>query len=332
LLSLLLTDVLEARPVSADGASPVSLDKTLHGQRSVLLVWNLVIQCFALAPHQVKVGFQKNLQELNIFQRLLHFVYVTFSTPDGKMKLLSLDKESIRNYDVQDLSDPTGLVHNIRWLAAVNYFQALKYMPQMVKTWYLDFTRAGKAALQQWTEQNFTPLVLEDCLKDIRDWRGPSEEKEVNDGNSFLVKLPTKSGNTITLSYEIDDQFCTVQFIFPDSYPLDSIAVKSVNRVAVPEKTWISVINNISGAMRFNCGSVIDGIEVFKRNVSGFLDGHENCCICYSVISEEMKVPEKTCGTCKKVFHGKCLGQWFSSSNGNTCPMCRQPFAGLARR
>lgn len=83
--------------------------------------------------------------------------------------------------------------------------------------------------------------------------------------------------------------------------------------------------------MRFNFGSVVDGIEVFYKNVSGYLEGHENCYICYSVVSEDMKVPSKECGTCRKVYHGKCLGQWFASSNGNTCPTCRQPFLGMGR-
>lgn len=269
---------------------------------------------------------------MDVLKRFLQFVHHTFSAQDGKMKLFLLDHDSIRKYDVYDLSGPAGLVHSVRWLAAHNYFLALKHMPQMVKSWYLDFTRAGKSALEDWTEKNFTPLVLEDCIKEIRDWRGPNEVKDVDDGNSFLVRLPSRNGSTLTLSYEIDDQFCTVQFVFPASYPLMSIEVKPITRVALTERAWISVIKHIAGAMRFNCGSVIDGIEVFQRNVSGALAGHENCYICYSVIGENMKVPDKTCSTCKKVYHSSCLAQWFKSSNGNTCPTCRQPFTGLARR
>ncbi|KUJ16723.1 uncharacterized protein LY89DRAFT_616218 [Mollisia scopiformis] len=333
LLSLLLSDALQPREISSPRLD--FLDDTQNARRSVLLAWKLVLQWFGLAPYKVRAKLQQKLQEADELKKLLEFVYHTFNAKGGGLRPLSdfqLGKESVREYDVWDVSHPSGLLHNVQWLSAHVYFLALKYIPQLVKSWFLDFTRAGKVFMGDWTERYFTPLVLEDCVEEVRTWRGNGDVMDTQDGKQLIIKLPAKKGSTITVSYEIDEQYCTITLTFPSRYPLDSIEVESVSRVAVPEKTWNSVLKQIQGAVRFEGGNIIDGIEVFRQNVAGFLDGHDPCSICYSIVSEDMKLPEKGCATCRNRFHTDCLMKWFKTSNGNTCPMCRQPFTGLSRR
>ncbi|KAE8452570.1 hypothetical protein EG329_013829 [Mollisiaceae sp. DMI_Dod_QoI] len=332
LLSLLLSNALQPREISNRRIDVAN--NTQEQRRSVLLAWKLVLQCFGLAPYKVRIPLQENLKETDELKHLLQFINHTFLGPDGKLRPLSqfqLDKESIRDYDVWDLSHSAGMLHSVQWLSAHVYFLALKSIPTLVKAWYLDYTRAGKVSLGDWTERYFTPLIVEDSVEDVRAWRGPNEVME-KDGQQLIVKLPAKKGNTITVSYEIDEQYCTINLGFPARYPLESIEVRSVNRFGVPEKTWNGVLKTIEAAVRFSGGNVIDGIEVFRQNIAQFMDGHEQCAICYSIVSEDMKVPEKKCATCKNSFHTKCIAKWFKSSNGNTCPMCRQNFTGTVVR
>ena len=72
---------------------------------------------------------------------------------------------------------------------------------------------------------------------------------------------------------------------------------------------------------------LIDGLIAFRHNVSAALfKGQSECAICYSVISTDMKTPEKKCATCKNMFHSACLYRWFKSSNSSSCPLCRNQF------
>lgn len=73
-------------------------------------------------------------------------------------------------------------------------------------------------------------------------------------------------------------------------------------------------------------GSIVDGLDTFKKNVAGALKGHTECAICYSIVSAEKKLPDQECGTCRNLFHNDCLHKWFKSSNANLCPLCRNPF------
>jgi hypothetical protein len=79
------------------------------------------------------------------------------------------------------------------------------------------------------------------------------------------------------------------------------------------------------GVITFSNGSIIDGLQVFKRNIIGALKGQNECAICYSIISTDKRMPDKKCTTCKNLFHRTCLYKWFQTSNQNTCPLCRNP-------
>jgi hypothetical protein len=52
-------------------------------------------------------------------------------------------------------------------------------------------------------------------------------------------------------------------------------------------------------------GSIIDGLNNWKRNVAGAMKGQTECAICYSIVSGEgsNKLPDKRCPTCRHIFH-----------------------------
>ncbi|KAF2455371.1 hypothetical protein BDY21DRAFT_350598 [Lineolata rhizophorae] len=71
---------------------------------------------------------------------------------------------------------------------------------------------------------------------------------------------------------------------------------------------------------------LIDGLVAFRKNVLGALKGQTECAICYSVVGPDRQLPSKKCSTCKNAFHAGCLFRWFKTSNGSSCPLCRNPF------
>lgn len=74
-------------------------------------------------------------------------------------------------------------------------------------------------------------------------------------------------------------------------------------------------------------GSVLDGLQLWKRNVDKHFEGVEECYICYSVLhGSSYQLPRKQCRTCRKRFHAECLYRWFDTSNNSACPLCRNLF------
>ncbi|CZR66708.1 uncharacterized protein PAC_16609 [Phialocephala subalpina] len=335
LLSLLLdSESMLPRLGSSDPhANPSDEDQFHTARRGVLLAWELIFSIIAWCPFQARVQLQEQLKELGQLDVLLEFIMFLFAGPSGKLRPLTnfhLDPSGIGAFDAWDLSH--GLSRSVAWLTASVYHDALRFTPNLVRQWHINYTRAGKMFLGDWTEQNFTTLVVRDTIDEVGSWRGVGEVKEYEDGQQLIVRLPALRGNTIFVSYEIDDQMCSIALSFPAQYPIQPVEVTSVNRVAVPEKNWQAVIKAIRGYLQFGDGNLIDAIDMFRKNIGQYMEGHEQCSICYSIISEDMKVPEKKCATCKNSFHTKCIAKWFKTSNNNTCPMCRQNFTGVVTR
>ncbi|KAF8849447.1 hypothetical protein BDZ45DRAFT_732224 [Acephala macrosclerotiorum] len=333
LLSLLLDSecMQPLDRILGPNATPGDVDKIQTSRRQVLLAWELIFSIIAWCPFQVRLSLQQQLKEHGQMNTLLLFINHFFAASDGKLRPLSYYQlqDGIGAFDAFDLS--RGLEHSVAWLSASVYHDVLRFTPNLVREWHTAYTRAGKGFMADWTERNFTPTVIRDAIDEVHDWRGGSEVKEYEDGQQLIIRLPTTRGNTITVSYEIDEQLCSISFTLPPLYPLAKIEVKSISRVGIPHKNWEGLVKNIEGCVKF-VGTVIDGIEIFRQSITRFMKGHEQCSICYSVISEDMRVPEKKCATCRNTFHSKCLAKWFSSSNNNTCPMCRQNFHGLVTR
>lgn len=52
--------------------------------------------------------------------------------------------------------------------------------------------------------------------------------------------------------------------------------------------------------------------------------GEENCEICYDIIEKDEKSYTLNCNCSRKIYHKKCILQWFKKSP--TCPFCRKQF------
>ena len=72
--------------------------------------------------------------------------------------------------------------------------------------------------------------------------------------------------------------------------------------------------------------SIEAGIKAWHQFITYRLVDAEPCTICYSYISDDGKRPAVACPTCGNMFHGKCLGKWFSKCLKPTCPYCASPW------
>jgi hypothetical protein len=127
--------------------------------------------------------------------------------------------------------------------------------------------------------------------------------------------------------YTIDDQTMEIAIRMPVLYPLRDIQVEGVKRIGVRERQWRAWLLASQAIGSSQNGTIVDTLELFKRNVSLHFEGVAECAICYSILHQDHSLPTKTCTTCKNKFHANCLYKWFKSASASTCPLCRSNFS-----
>lgn len=294
--------------------------------RSYLLSWKLVFDAFSGASYKVRNDFAENLKAENYVGPLLDFAFDVLG--HSAAHALNLDKEGllsehIYNYDVK-LADAETEERSMQWLLVHLYYLVLKYTPGLFRTWYIDCrSKQTRIAVEAWTTRYYSPLIIGDNLDEVQTWADTQEPPAV-DEQELQVKV-SKAAREVTAGYEVDESQASIVIKVPASYPIEGVTVHSLNRVAVTDRKWQGWIMTTQGVITFSNGNIIDGLQVFKRNIVGALKGQVECAICYSIISADKRMPDKRCTTCKNLFHRTCLYKWFQSSNQNTCPLCRNP-------
>ncbi|KAK0386027.1 hypothetical protein NLU13_5864 [Sarocladium strictum] len=306
--------------------------------RGYLLSWKLIFDTYAASPFTIRMGLTDGLEDDNIVNPLLDFMFDVLGHSAGYP--LKLDKEQItrahiRDFDIKQ-ADAESEEKSMHWLLSHLFYLTLKYLPGLFRRWFQDCrSKQTKMAVESWTETFFSPLVVEDALDDVQTWVDGTEFDAP--GEAEVVVKVSKSGKEIFVSYEIDESQGGLSIKLPNNFPVDGVTVKGTRRVAVDERKWQNWIMTTQGVITFSNSNIINGIQAFRRNLTGALQGHTECAICYSVISSDQRVPEKNCSQCKNLFHRLCLYKWFQTSNNNTCPLCRTPInfagaSGLKRR
>ncbi|KJZ77078.1 hypothetical protein HIM_03399 [Hirsutella minnesotensis 3608] len=324
LLSLLLD------PPTLDKFTDDALSLFPLSVRSYLLSWKLIFDAFSTPSFKVKSDLTEHLKTGDYVNPLLDFL--TDVLGHSAAHPLNLDKENlgpeqICEYDLA-LAEAESGEKNMHWLLTHLYFLILKHIPSLFKAWYIDCrSKQTRIAIDSWTVKYFSPLIITDTLDKVQTW-AESQEAPASDENELQVKV-SKAACEVTAGYEVDESQASIFIKVPADYPIGGVTVGSLNRVAVTERKWQSWIMTTQAVITFSSGSIVDGLQVFRRNVAGALKGQSECAICYSIISADRRMPDKRCATCKNLFHRSCLYKWFQTSNQNTCPLCRNPISFL---
>ncbi|KAH8841755.1 hypothetical protein MCOR27_007551 [Pyricularia oryzae] len=293
--------------------------------RSYFLAWHLIFDAFSAASFPLRNAYTENLKATNSLEPMLNFTFDVLG--HSAAHPLNLNQahlaDSISSYDLQTAeTEPDERA--MQWLLVHVYYLALKYLPGLVKGWYINCrSKQTRIAVESWTTRYFSPVIISQTLDDVAKW-ADEQEPPAEDEKELIIKA-SKLSREVIVGYEVDDLQASISIRLPPAYPLEPVSVASVNRVAVNEKKWQSWLMTTQGVITFSNGSIVDGIATFRRNVIGAMKGQTECAICYSIISTDRRVPDKRCGTCKNLFHRGCLYQWFQTSNQNTCPLCRNP-------
>lgn len=294
--------------------------------RRYLLAWKLVFDAYSASSIKVRGDLTENLKASGYVPPLLNFTFDVLG--HSAAHPLNLDKaglqgEAIRDYDIK-LAESVPEEKGMQWLLVHLYFLTLKYAPGLFRSWFMDCrSKQTRIAVESWTSRYFSPLIIMDVLDETQKW-ADEQEPPAMDEQELLVKV-SRAAREVSAGYEVDEAEAAIVIKIPPSYPIEGVTVSGLRRVAVSERKWQSWIMTTQGVITFSNGSIVDGLQVFRRNIVGALKGQSECAICYSIISTDKRMPDKRCTTCKNTFHRVCLYKWFQSSNQNTCPLCRNP-------
>ncbi|KAK0721795.1 hypothetical protein B0T26DRAFT_769497 [Lasiosphaeria miniovina] len=324
LLSLLLEPpTLEAYPYELVAQFPGPV-------RTYLLSWHLIFDACSKASYKVRGDYAELLKEQSHFSPFMTFMFdvLGHSAADA----INLEKEGftvdhIRSYSLK-LAEAEPEERNLHWLLIHLFYLTLKHLPGLFKTWYylVCSSKQTKIAIDSWIPKYLSPIIMSEALDDVVEWA--ENQPEPGDDEKELVVQVSKTSRQITAGYEIDDEIASIFIRIPSEYPLGVVEVGSVSRVAiaVDDRKWKAWIKATEGQIMFSASmSFTEGLTVFRQNVRAAMKGHTECAICYSIVSSDKKLPDKECETCKHCFHRVCLYKWFSTSERNTCPLCRNP-------
>jgi hypothetical protein len=320
LLSLLLD------APTLDGYSDELLSQFPSPIRSYLLSWKLVFDAYSASSYKLRNDFTENLKTDDCISPFLDFMFDVLG--HSAARPLNLEREQLTTDHIQDYdikvarSEPEE--RSMHWLLVHLYYLTLRHIPGLFKAWYLGCrSKQTRIAVEAWTTKYFSPLIISEALDDVQTWADqqdpPGEEEQ-----EVLVKI-SKNAREVIVGYEIDETQASIVIKVSPNYPIEAVTVTGQESVAVKERTWNSWIMTTQGVITFSGGSVVDGVQILKRNIVGALKGQTECAICYSVIAADKRMADKRCTTCKNLFHRSCLYKWFQTSSQNTCPLCRNP-------
>ncbi|KAK5654521.1 hypothetical protein OQA88_7150 [Cercophora sp. LCS_1] len=323
LLSLLLdAPTLEAYPEEILIQFPTPV-------RAYLLAWHLILDAYSKSSFKLRTDYSESLKKQDFVQPFFRFMFDVLGHSVNNP--LNLDREGftesyVRSYDIK-LADAEAEERSMHWLLIHLFFSTLKYIPGLFRSWYLESSdKQTKNCLPGWITKYFSPYIVAGVLDEVVDWAG---KQEVTDDEKELVVKVSRPAREVTAAYEVDDEWASVLFKIPPAYPLETVEVIGIKRVAVDEKKWESWLLSTRGAIQFGA-SIIDGLSIFRQNLTRTLKGQTECAICYSIVSSDKKLPDKECNTCHHSFHRICLFKWFQNSGRNSCPLCRNPIELMA--
>lgn len=221
--------------------------------RGYLLSWHLVFDCYTNASYKVRSDYSETLKSENYIGPLLDFLFDVLGHSAAKplnISQASFTPDLIRSYDIK-LAEAELNERNMEWLLIHLYYLGLKLTPNLVKSWWIECrSKQTRIAVESWTENYFSPLVISDTLDEVELW-SQQQEAPVDDEKELVIKISKKS-REVYAGYEIDELQMQIVIRLPTAYPLEGVKVDGINRLAVGEKKWQSWLMITQGVITFS--------------------------------------------------------------------------------
>jgi hypothetical protein len=263
------------------------------------LAWLLLFDHFHEANFDLRQMYIAELKESQILGRLLDIIFevvgINSKKPLLNMKIWELDEYFVLGYDADNSS-------SIPLLYAHLFYKSMKTIPSLIRSWYSDCgNRQLVLSVESFTEKYIAPLLIAKEFETVQ-----------NQSDSEMTIRINTSQNEITAGYKIEEAGLDIVLKLPKIFPLKIVEVSSGTaggrQAGIQESRWRSWLLSVSAVMVAQNGTILDALNLFKKNVNLHFEGMEDCAICYSIISAvDRSTPQKQCRVCKHIFHGSCV-------------------------
>uniref|UniRef100_A0A2L2Y589 E3 ubiquitin-protein ligase listerin n=1 Tax=Parasteatoda tepidariorum TaxID=114398 RepID=A0A2L2Y589_PARTP len=290
-----------------------------------LLSWIEMLEFISSSPSQVRSIYAAHLEESKLLSELFSNVFrlmpsnpvacivrsQNVSTPKKEDLKLLFTQPPVLNLDFSSSED-------IQRVASYVYATVLRRVPASIRTWWNNLDRKSSDIVNKFTTKYISGLL---CIEEIQ----AVHESEKNFENMVVQARP--GSREVIATYTIDDCAIELSVQLPVNYPLGPISAERRGKIVIGQLEWRHWLMQLTTVLRYQNGSILDGLNIWKRNLDKKFEGVEECMICYYVLhSSTLKLPKLSCRVCKKKFHSACLYKWFDTSYNSTCPLCRNEF------
>ncbi|KAL7276533.1 hypothetical protein RUND412_000456 [Rhizina undulata] len=293
--------------------------------RDYLLSWVLVFDHFQGSSFKVKSAYVESLKKGGYLSSFLELAFEYLGHSKGKP--VDASKFKIESYKLGEEDDPQK---DAQRLFVHLYYLALRHSPSLAKSWWMECKARQKViSVEAFTEKYLSPLLIDNELDSVQTWvQSQASSSGAADDPEMQVKV-SRTVREVTAIYPVDDQTMEIVVRLPLTFPLKLVEVEGIKRVGLNQKQFRKMQMASQAVINFQSGSIIDGLTLFRKNVSLHLQGIDECAICYSIlaVTPDRSLPNKACATCKNKFHSTCLLKWFKTSNSSSCPLCRTSFS-----
>ncbi|KAF1769122.1 hypothetical protein GCK72_000936 [Caenorhabditis remanei] len=195
-------------------------------------------------------------------------------------------------------------------------FKSITLLPAAVRYFHKGMPKSYVSVFYEVVTKYASRLLVENELAKVSDAKFEGEMK---------VRTVPVTGQIIA-EYIVEETKMKLTIELTPDYPL-SVPNMTIDKAIVKNdkaKKWLMQLN---AYLFHQNGAILEGIEMWKRNVDKGVEGVEDCTICMMTVHQQThQLPKVRCKQCKNKFHSNCLYKWFESSNQSSCPLCRNNF------
>lgn len=298
-----------------------TLFETFFARCAAVVVYGTPEEKEAAAGAAVKVlansGVESKLQGIQIAR-----AQASYHKEGGKKKEETDKKES----DAHDTDALDSLQREVCVSTGAAFARALQRLPALSRR--LGTERLGLSdarSVEQFAEERVSRLLIALEIDRMRSWSAFGAGLESGEG--ALSVRGSVAGREVGAVYSFSDIKLEIVLRLPAAFPLHVVDVEATSAKGMGEARWRRTVLGMKTVLELRDGSLVEAVELWRRNLDKTFEGVEECPICYSVLHLTSAVLPKTkCRTCKHMFHTECLTKWFQKSDNPACPLCRSVF------
>lgn len=291
-----------------------------------LFTWLQMLEFISTSPSQVRPGYVAHLEERKLLSSL--FSNVCRLMPENPMllfkKTLGTDSPKKENLvslylQVPIISPGSPTSEEIQIIACYVFCNAMRKVPASVRTWWNNLDKNSADIVNKFTSKYISGILCSEEIQAVHD--------NENLFKNMVVKTRLGSREVIA-TYTVDDFVIELCVTLPINYPLGPITAETQRgKNILPPPEWKHWQRQLTTLLNYQNGSILDGLNIWNKNLGKKFEGVEECMICYYILhNTTLKLPKVSCHTCRKKFHSACLYKWFHSINNTKCPLCRNEF------